>query len=292
MASDEELQEYALRHTRLWPLAQRLDTTKWLSNFTASELPYARAVLRSLIYITDEAAIAQMRAGVARLHQLFCLRQEKLPQRQYEWQAELSRLIVSYPSGSRISQTDSGRHFAELARRIGFDEDQICAPNEIERRARGDFPRVVMFDDILASGHQFIRTLEMQRDGTVKTIYELIEMSAVSLTYIPLLATQRGIAEIARVAPRVSVQPVNTLSPRYSAAHSRSFIWPDKLREGAETFIAETASRAGINHSDRYGYMDLGLAVAFEHTSPPDSTLPIIWTSSDNKDSKWHSLVS
>src|SRR5262249_49893615 len=72
------------------------------------------------------------------------------------------------------------------------------------------------------------------------------------------------------------VRPTRLLPSESSANHPASLLRPDGLRAKSARFVEESSDRARIPAGKRWGYANLGLALAFQH-GVPDATLPILW---------------
>lgn len=76
---------------------------------------------------------------------------------------------------------------------------------------------------------------------------------------------------------RVKVSAAHLLPPTYSAIAPDSILWPASLRNDGIRFIERASARAGIPDEDWRGYAGLGLALAFDHYTTPDATLPLFY---------------
>lgn len=265
---------------RLWPLTQRLNPKRWLSNFNPDEMNHAVSLLNAFIYF-DKILVDQLLLGAFQnLSRLFCGAGTSYLSAQSKWRDFLDTVVVTGVQGEQPNPTDSGYTFLRMARQVvGIPQERILEPQKaiatlLERRTCP----VVFLDDFVGSGNQFISTwttrFEVQGHGLISFANLASMLRNSQFFYCPLVCTTYGKNRIANDCSAVSLHPSHLLSEDYCAFSPDSVIWPAELRSSASDFIQAASSRAGIVNWK--GFHALGLAMAFEH-SVPDACLPLLY---------------
>ncbi len=274
-------------NVQLWPLHHELDPEGWLSNFTDAEMDHAIHLLNAFMYFRRPLVEQLFRAAVQDLSNLVRHPNEPFRRSQAAWRNYMNAAIFTRVTGEIPSDTDSGFIFSRMARQVlGISEESVIAPVETLRILQAGGARTVIFlDDFVGSGRQFIRTWKREEtlpSGTHVSFERIASfLRDADFTYCPLICTAYGLARIKTRCPPVTVNAAHVLPDEYGALHPTSIIWPDDLRATAKAFIDEASRRAGIPDSERYGFQDRALALAFEH-SVPDATLPLLRWKTDS----------
>jgi hypothetical protein len=266
---------------QVWPLSDQCDARGWLSNFEGNDRAYALQLLNSFMFFRQPMMDAMFMSAVNGLSQRLCAGQT-FAAAQRTWRSFVDSLLVTRVTGESPSDTDSSFHFARLARQIlPLSEPQVVSPEECVKVLLSDARPVVFLDDFVGSGHQFVTTWHREIDvlGGGQTSFERIARvrRGVAFYYCPLICTQLGMDTIKRDCVGVTVSPAHILPSSYSAIVPDSIIWPASLLVEGIRFVERASARAGIPDDEWRGYADLGLALAFEHYTTPDATLPFFF---------------
>lgn len=266
---------------QVWPLLEHCNPRGWLSNFTDHEKIYAIQLLNSFMYFRDPIMDSMFVAAVQSLSQRICDGQP-FTTAQRTWRSFIDSLLVTRVTGETPSETDSSYHYSRLARQIlKLSEAQIVSPEACVQTLVSDARPVVFLDDFVGSGDQFVTMWhsEMPIGGGGTTSFERIARvrRGVAFYYCPLICTEQGLATITTTCTGVTLSPAHVLPATYNALAPDSLLWPESLRSDGIRVIEEASVRAGIPAGDWRGYADLGLALAFEHYTTPDATLPIFY---------------
>jgi hypothetical protein len=275
----------------VWPPPSDMIPVRWLENFTPSEKSHALALLDAFLYFnarfTDQlfasafhAMSADLVAGV-----------KTYDAKRSAWRQFTEEVLVTRPTGERPSDTDSGYMFARKARQLlGIAEDRILAPEQILETVATSGPRSVVFvDDFAGSGDQFRTTWERKyeiRGGELSFLTAAEAGLLRTIDYCLAVCTEHARVAIADSAPAVRIRPSHLLPLSYGILHSETLLLPPQLVPTAHDFVLTASARAGISPADAFGYENLGLALAFEH-SVPDATLPLF----HHEDNGWIPLV-
>lgn len=272
-----------LADIQLWPIRAHLDPYRWLENFRATERPYALNILNVFLYLSHPIMDAMFRATVHSLSANLSVQAPSLANAKALWNRYLSTVNVTYVQGEQPRPTDSGLVFARKARQVlNISEDQITEPRRALRNLVHSASTPIMFvDDFVGSGNQMVETWRRKYpvDSGYETSFSDVAHRDTNVVYVPLVATQSGLAALNEHCPHLTVRPAHTIDSHYSLLSAHSVLWPDELRHDAADVIYNASIRAGIVENYTYGWKgfhDLALAIAFEH-SIPDATLPIIF---------------
>lgn len=280
---------------RLWPLLDELNPERWLSNFREDELEHAVHLLQSFVYYSEEITNALFKSAFQSLSKVVCNDSDSFLTMVTGWQSFVDTAIFTHVTGENPRPTDSGYAFARKARQVlSIEDERIVSPDVAMQRVLQRKAPVIFVDDFVGSGDQFIHTWHRPVNlskGYTQTFEAIAALGVADFYYIPVVATQYGLSEIADSCNRINVLPAHVLPPEYSALHPNSVLWPDHLRPTAYDFIKSVSERACIpdtdgNEDDWRGFHKLGLALAFNH-SVPDSTLPLFTWEMNG----WKSLI-
>lgn len=282
-----------LLEVQVWPLLERLDPERWLSNFEQFELDHAIALLDSFIYLRQSIMEALLLDAFQALSRTMLVRGEPFLSTQAKWRQFVDTVVITCVRGEDPKPTDSGYHFLRMARqKLGIDESRIVEPANALEMLVATGPRPVIFvDDFVGSGDQFVTT--WQREIEMPSLRQkisferyLASVRGARFIYCPLVCTEYGRLRIEMTCPGVSLRPAHFLPAEYGAFTAGSNIWPPALESTAASFIDNASARAGIPSGERRGFHNLGLALGFEH-SIPDATLPLLYWNKNG----WKPLV-
>ena len=197
--------------------------------------------------------------------------------RSSKWSDFLAQAIFTYVEGEKPNPADSGFSFARRARQlIGVPESNITTPDDAIRRILAEPTRTAVFlDDFVGSGDQFCATWFRRRTlgpGRETSFSELQKAVGGRFYYAPLVCTEKGAYVVRSSCVGLELLPVHVLAKRDSLVEADCPFWPPHLAADAATFIKGVSARVGILNWK--GYDDLGLSIAFHH-STPDACLPL-----------------
>jgi len=274
------------------PLANKFNPEGWLSNFDASEKPYANVLLNSFIYYSEDFTAQLLRNSIQSLSMMASIGVTDFKEASERWENWISNVIICRITGETPNDSDSGYTMVRMARqRARIQERQIFGPEDaLALLSTASGVTVVFLDDFIGSGEQFIKFWN-RRYSTANGVTSFAELAASgfghSFNYLPIVATKYGIDRISSKLTGATIAPCHLLGPEYNVLSAESKIWPDALKSTAAEVIHRSSIRAGISEQEWLGFHDLSLAFAFEH-STPDATLPIFYA----KTNGWIPLVN
>lgn len=285
----DELQELVFEscdtfvQLNVWPSSEYLNFRGWIDNFhDTADRKYALHLLNSFTFYNEELCNELLFNSVQSLsipHSHI----DKMDIATTTWKFEINNTVFVPVEGENPNITDSGIYLAgQVRRRLSIPEEQIMTMNElIQKINKKDLlpKRVVFFDDFIGSGNQFITLLETARVGYIP--YDMFQSVSCEIRYCCFIATTYGLDNIKQNMPTVRVHPANVIDCTYSVVDVNSRIWPDKLRLGVDEFIRRSSFRANIPADEHFGFHNLALALAFQHTIP-DASLPLFYHESPN----------
>lgn len=276
---------------QLWPGSDDLDSEGWLKNFDASEMPYALTLLNHFVYCPRKFVTTLVRAAIHDLSREFTRNATTLATGKHAWKQAFDEIVVTRVTGENPNPTDSSYQFVRLARQhAGIPEGRIVEPDVLAPallRSKGKI--VVFLDDFVGSGNQFNDTwARLYASPQGKISFEKIHALGLGhrFTYLPLVATSYGIGRIRDRFPTVDLRPTHVLGDEYNCLHAKCSIWTPELKPHVVSVLKNASDRAGIPTADWDGFHHLGLALAFEG-STPDATLPLFYWNQNG----WRRLV-
>jgi len=270
------------------PASIKSASRAWLDNFEQADRELAVHLLEAFILIPNSMTDALLQAAFHQLAPSVCGAggYELAPS---SWTSFRNEILVTIPTGEIPNPTDSGYSFQRSVRqRFGIDEAQIVEPADaIARLANRGSGTVVFVDDFVGSGHQFVQTWNRAYEISPSRTLTFGDVCQTNVAiYVPLVATESGVAHIESNCATAEVRAVHVLGPEYSANSATSSIWQSAPHDDAVAFVEKYTVRAGFPVSEAWGYGDLALAFAFEHGTP-DATLPILYSERGS----WRPLV-
>jgi len=270
----------------VWPPEMLQDSQSWLSNFSASdesgELAHALTLLDSFVYFDDRAMRALLAAAFRRLSQDVVPLHATFAEAIDLWTAFVDSLRVTIVTDEHPNVSDSGHVVARMVRgALELDTDRILAPEAaVSGLLGGEFDRLILVDDFIGSGDQFIGTWHRVYPSVRQSLASAALQVSASVWYCTALATEAGIKRIEMECPGVRVRTGNRVPRDASVVSATSAVWPQSQRVTGPRFVDEVSARVGIAPSgggedDPKGYKYQGLIVAFGDTVP-DATIPLI----------------
>jgi hypothetical protein len=278
---------------QVWPATTRtMDVQGWLSNFEKEELPYAEALLSHFLYYSRSLTDQLFSVAFGRLLPILVSRSPETDRAKI-WKEFCANCIVTFPTGEQPNPTDSGPAFARKARQvIGIREKQILEPAAaIKEIIRGPARPVVLVDDFCGSGTQLIDTLNRPYDipgDRVRNLGVLVKQTeGVELFSVSCLSTSVGVDRVEEEFPDCRMVSGHVLDEQDCIFNEAARVWSSlEDKSAGPEFVRQASKRAGISDIETTGFADLGLALAFED-STPDATAPIFYFESPN----WRPLV-
>ncbi|MFP2957456.1 hypothetical protein ACLEPN_06390 [Myxococcus sp. 1LA] len=287
----------ALKATRLWHGEPLIRPRAWLNNFKPPDQLVAAAILNQFTFISDFHANKMLTAAFERLIEQTTSTHTHIKDRETSLKSFLSNAVFTRTEGENPNPTDSGNIYCRKARQVlAIPESSIKEPYDALQSARAGQP-VVFIDDFIGSGNQLIETWERQYLNTQPSSFaEAFAANPFPVHYLCTVATAYGISRIHQKAPDINIHCAHTLDKTYSIRNiddnlNITGLSPlsgkieDFLERTSKELILPTYMQQGTNF--KYGYHNLSLTLAFEH-SVPDATLPVIWAQST--DPKWIQL--
>jgi hypothetical protein len=271
---------------QLWPVRHRVNPQGWLKNFKADEMPYALTLLNAFIYYPTAFTQDVLRHSFNDLSRDVVSSCSCFSEAKHQWAQFLRDLYVCRVTGETPNDTDSGYLMVRLVRqRIGIEQRMILGPEQLFEHLLAETSRNVVFvDDIVGSGNQFVETWNREYTTTSgRTSFGQLQIAGRGhkFYYLPLIAAKKGADRIRREIPAVVLRPAHELGPEYNCLDPNSPIWPEDLKPNVQSVIKNASNRAGIPEADWQGFANLGLAFAFEH-STPDATIPLFHWARNN----------
>ncbi len=278
-----------------WPGQARIDPTRWLEQFEASDRPYAEAVGLSLTFVPEQQFLRHLRSGILRLRSR--VRDFAGYPLAGSWESFLENARFAVIDDRRPSSANSGALIARFLRdEIGIDERRIgtCGSVTKELAVFESISPLVLIDDFLGSGDQFVEALGRQTiidaAGKTTSLEAQRGRSNAPWVFLPVFATEWGIRRIRSRSSQIAVETSVVLSKRDSWRRDAIVSGERPLHAAALAFIERTHRAIGLRQNAEtgaLGYRRQGLALAFNH-GVPDATLPLLSTEIKG----YHPLIS
>ena len=282
----------AFTNFQLWPGTEDLDIEGWLQNFDVAEEPYALTLLNHFVYYPRKFVTTLVRHAIHDLSRQFVSNETTQAKAKHKWSQAFNEIIVTRVTGERPNPTDSSYQFVRHARQYaGVPEERILEPYALAAKLPQQNRQLIIFlDDFVGSGNQFIDTWRRPYDYAQSTI-SFEQIHALNLGhqffYLPLVATSYGADRIRREVSGAELRPTHILGDEYNCLHPKCGIWTPELKPHVSAVLKNASLRAGIPEDRWQGFHNLGLAFAFEG-STPDATLPLFhWN-----ENGWRRLVA
>ncbi len=277
-----------LGQTSFWEHQPALDPKRWLGNFVEKELPFARQLLNSFVFVSDQSTRRLLRHAISQLSR-FVLGDEcdSFVYEKSRYQEVLLRSVVTSPTGEVPNISDSGALFTRLVRQeLDFPQANLKDnAGTVKLILESGLRSVIFVDDFVGSGNQFVETIhrEIEIDDEKFTFFQCLErFPDLNLYYIPIYSTEFGSKRIREKCGRVILSPVFLLDDTHSVMNPKSYIWDEMYsKEEIFEFVVTASRRAGIPDDQIMGFCGLSLGMAFQHCVP-DATLPLFYHNSEN----------
>lgn len=280
----------ALRAVGFWPGEDKLDVDRWLSNFDASDKPAAKVLLNSFIFLSDRVVESLLADAYTSLRRSIEMVDWNLIDGNGRKMKE-PKLLITFPTGERPNPTDSGYSFVRKMRQLfALDESQMmnpdkavehlvsCAQNDVQNTA------LVLVDDFAGSGEQVCETLARRilvSDDKSSSIQDIAKQRGLRVYYCLLVATRKAKKRLKSEHSYLSINCPHVLGERYNIKSTNCALVSGSVGSEVRSLIDKYAefylkSPNVPNYVGKFGFRDLGLTIAFQH-SVPDATLPIFW---------------
>lgn len=280
----------ALRAVRFWPEEDKLDVDRWLSNFDDDDKDTAKVLLASFVFLSDRVVDSLLVDAYTSLRRSIETANWNLVDGEGRKMKE-PNFLLTFPTGETPNVTDSGYAFARKMRQLfGLEESRMVEPHQAVKVLASSKPNdvrntaLVLVDDFAGSGEQVCKTLEKRVsvvDGEFVSIQDLANRKGLKVYYCLLVATRVAKKRLEREHSYISVNCPHVLGEKYNIRSKNCAIISDcaandvhsVIRKYASIYMASPNVKSWVSE---YGFRDLGLTIAFEH-SVPDATLPIFW---------------
>lgn len=282
---DQVLRKCSTMHkARFWVSDVR--ERAWINNFSSSprEQFFAAWILDHFVFFSDEMVDSLFKTAFSTMCQTF--RGLFSPRVNAVAKAEqfLKEAVYTRVEGENPNPTDSGNLFCRKARqKLEIDESRIVEPALACEFAFNGSP-VIFLDDFTGSGEQLRTTFTRRYRSTPP--YSFFEVrnertkrkQPFTAIYICLVATETALSNLQRNRIPVQVYATHIIGSNYSVKKGSPLF--DYVE--FETFLRKWSSQLELhghmkkNDHPTFGFHELGLTVAFQH-SVPDATIPIIW---------------
>lgn len=282
----------SLARAGLWLAEPRIRPTAWLSNFSEEHKVAAAILLDHFVYFSSQAVDRMLMSAYRSLRdRLIRLRGAKSASE------ILDTAVFTSVEGEDPSVTDSGKLFCrKLRQTLALPDNRFVEPIDALRLA-SEGRTVIFLDDLLGSGQQFRKTWKRNYASAAPYSFEdLDHASAIRAYYLVLVASEDGLETLRGETPSINVVPAHILG-KSSSVHSlpQNSLLPDvqDIPAALRALVEEYHGRLRVPtymdnvQSKKFGHGELGLLLAFEH-STPDSTLPLLWSESSHS---WTPLV-
>jgi len=267
----------------IWPPKNIIDPESWLDNFNRSEQNHAIYLLNFFMYFSDifinEIFLSSMRT----LSRSVMTDQDDCTTLKRNWQYFIDNAVFTFITGEIPNPSDSGHLFTRKARALGIQERMIKTPEQVCEMLRNDLASpIIIVDDFVGSGTQFLTTWNRQYGNPGRSLCELSPISKAQFYLCPAFCTARAIDEINAECPKLKINAGHIISNEYSVFAADSIVWPNQLKNNATDFLESASKRAGIPDTDGTapndwrGFNKLGLTIALAN-SIPDATLPLFY---------------
>lgn len=287
----------------VWPERKYFSPDDWLDNFTDEEIPYAKRLLKSFIYFSDDMVTQMFKSNFMAISKSIIPNSKKstYSDTDLEWDNFLENCYIVKVTGEDPSDADSGYIFARMAREVlGIPENRLKKVNEaFEIILSGRKANFVFVDDLVGSGNQFVDFWQNYFD-TPYCFESLAEDTLCTFHYIPIICTENGKLRIEEECKKVELIASHFVGKEYSALNNDSYIWKG-FKAGGPEFVRNASIRAGIPQTNGRvkdngngtkevsweGFHKLGLVIGFKHGTP-DATLPIFYFNKNG----WKPLIN
>lgn len=267
--------ESRFREFQIWPLAQKLDTRRWLTNFDNTDVDIAVKFADAFTYVCEQFVDMMLRASLQRLSNAW-----ESPATQATGAS--TKVCFVTVEGETPSATDSGNLFARKLRDvIKIDESHILRPLEA-LASIASYSHVVFVDDFIGSGQQmwntWIRQYKMP-DGTSRSFNDINVGGQHTFAYCATVCSHIGAQNLGATIPSLLLMPTHQLSAADSITDPSAALWKGMDYKDGMDFLKKYSPKAGYGATDGgeddwRGFYTQALSLGFHH-GIPDATLPI-----------------
>lgn len=290
---------YFYNESGFWSKPNPIELRNWLSNFQSLKEEYcALKLLDRFVYYSEADIIRLIEYGlnekiikryIRKIEQEndFLLSNEKL----IEVRDSFLKHLYFIPLNTGNLSQSSLAMIRHLTVNIGFPEERILDPNNLDSNILNNCKNLVIIDDFIGSGKQisdFWNDNRISLDGQKLFPYQLKEkLQGIQIEYFCLVCTQEGHDnfkydyEIGRRNDLI-ITYSEMLTNKFKVFSKDSIYFENDEIEECKDILTELCSDKKI---ELLGYQGLDYAIAFHH-SIPDCSLPLFFTNN----SEWNYL--
>lgn len=271
--------EFYIRGIYQWDEIDVPDLDRWLLNFPEEEGQYfAMRLLNRFIYYSERDVIQLLKHGINKV---------LLYSESTRWAKDSAFLMPSSEGLQRASKTikncifvpllhknkpsESGNTLCRyLSRHLDIRDSQLWQPSQLGNIRNA---KVVIVDDFVGSGQQMIDFWNLRKISGNR-LADIATSNNLTVTYLCLVATKKGIERIQGETKNLTILPCETLGEEQRVFHPKSIYWNgEKEVKKAKRFLSNLCSEKDIR---LLGWQGLDYALAFHHAIP-NATLPLFY---------------
>ncbi|WP_147445358.1 phosphoribosyltransferase-like protein [Corallococcus aberystwythensis] len=286
----------ALKKSGLWKKEPRIRPQAWLRNFEDNDRAAAALLLDRFTFFSDEVTDRLLKSAYALLVQSLASAQATTNSRWINYNKLINSAYITRTEKEEPNPAESGNLFCRKARQVlRLDGEKIIDPALAVLEAVHGKP-IIFIDDFIGSGEQFIKTWHRPyRSSHPRSFDEAFKVSQFKAHYVCPVATLYGVLRIGKEIPQINIHTTHLLDHKYSL-HPETICEPTEQADAIkkiDLLINKYAQGLIVddylmkNTYRQYGFHNLALAIAFEH-SVPDSTVPLLWAQGGPK---WTPLI-
>ncbi|WP_306642750.1 phosphoribosyltransferase-like protein [Sanyastnella coralliicola] len=301
----EEFIEYAIEKVYFFIDSQfwsKFDVSKvqsWMQNFRSLDERYCAAkLLDRFVYYSEDDVIQLLKHG---LNELFLRRDYLRAEDESGYSLtndELQSLKNQFIRKTALlplsegNPTESSHAVARiLSNEIGFPEQNVLSPSNLESDYFNNFDRILIIDDFVGSGDQIIEfwnLFDTKVDEESIKMYEFPhKFPNIDIQYFCLVVTKEGYDrfynEELEHMKNLTIRYCEMLPTKFKIFGDDSVYFDQEEREECKAIIQNLISDKGFGLT---GYRQLEYAVAFHHCIP-DASLPLFYEKKEN----WNYLL-
>lgn len=277
----------ALKRAKFWGSPNKVKVRGWLGNFESNHEDVALFILDNFIFYSKRMCNKMLEEAWNRLKVHVEKKISNYGSSIGSWKDFYKRAVFTRVEGENPNPTDSGNLFCRKGRQLfGISEKQIMRPSKAIEES-GENKPLVFLDDFIGSGSQLKATWKRlygpNYEGTFSDAYKKRNFKS---HFVCLIATRYSLDRLSSIP--IKIHPSHIIGKNYNIKSKLS----DNDSERLDGFLEKHKKKLDYpfylkENTKKYGFYELGLTIAFDH-SVPDSTLPIIWAGGNDS---WTTLV-